>query len=532
METAIISGVTTIVATILSATLRGDWKVRLQWRSPTPSPAQTRAARASFQHALSEVSTSVRDPWMGDRGSDRLSRARDLLSIALRTYRPMLLEVARHSLIVSIESLTNRVDLLLVDRKDYKKFARTAPGRLSRLDKIPPAMAEQTDAIAQDCDELIQQLDRRSDQSVPQASVSALILVSGVTITVTILLLTTYCQTQSKSAPNSTVANVVGQFVGGAKPKLESTGYRVRQTWVLDHSPRGMVLKATPAVGTRTPKGSEVTIYVSSGRIAFEGATVDGTDVLVASASGGEVSRLTHTGRSYQPAWSPNGKKIAFTAPDKTTGSPAIEIFSIDADGSNIHNVTQDPAHDNLFPAWSPIGRLLAFQCRRDGHFEICTMSADGGPINQLTHDHGDDARPTWSPDGTKIAFARGSGTAADHSIWIMNVDGGALGQLGPNGGDDVGPAWSPDGTHVAFERSVKDSQSQVCVISVDAGSVRRVTDDPAGAHLPTWSGDGSRLAFERGSAQGASEIWIMNADGTGKSRITSPGSVSRNPSW
>ena len=83
----------------------------------------------------------------------------------------------------------------------------------------------------------------------------------------------------------------------------------------------------------------------------------------------------------------------------------------------------------------------IAFTCWRDGNFEICVMDGDGGNEVRLTDDPAKDHEPSWSPDGTRIAFNR------DHHIYVMDSDGRNLIEL--TGGSE--PSWSPDGAKIAF---------------------------------------------------------------------------------
>jgi TolB protein len=91
------------------------------------------------------------------------------------------------------------------------------------------------------------------------------------------------------------------------------------------------------------------------------------------------------------------------------------------ADGSDPVKLTDNAARDNQ-PAWSPDGRRIAFTSNRDGNQEIYVMNADGSNEIRLTNDPADDAHPSWSPDGRRIAFHR---TVLGHGqIHVMKADG------------------------------------------------------------------------------------------------------------
>jgi TolB protein len=148
------------------------------------------------------------------------------------------------------------------------------------------------------------------------------------------------------------------------------------------------------------------------------------------------------------PVWSPDGSKIAFTS-DK---SGNIDIWVIDADGSNMRQVTRHPAWDD-FPSWSSDGRKIAFQSDRAGTIDIWAIDIKTGRTEQITNFSSDEYLPDWSPDMRWIAFASNKDTGLfSMRIWAMNIDTKkAILVSRGNGTIEQYPAWSPDGSMIAY---------------------------------------------------------------------------------
>jgi Tol biopolymer transport system component len=122
-------------------------------------------------------------------------------------------------------------------------------------------------------------------------------------------------------------------------------------------------------------------------------------------------------GPASDPAWSPDGQKLAFVRLNALHG-----IYVVKADGSGLRNLTPKPVGAYTAPAWSPDGRKLAFVSERDGNSEVYVMNANGSGQRNLTRNPADDADPAWSPDGRKIAFA--SNRDGKYGVYVMNADG------------------------------------------------------------------------------------------------------------
>ena len=252
-----------------------------------------------------------------------------------------------------------------------------------------------------------------------------------------------------------------------------------------------------------------------------------------------------------QPAYSPDGARIAF----KTAqfGSNQLAVFG--ADGANEQLLTRTFRFSEGQPGWSPDGTKLIYRRTaenplvQDGDIWLLDIAGSAvDPVNPVTQAvlkrPGDERYPTYSPDGTKIAFRAGADLIegnGDEEIYVMNADGTGVVQLTSNGDFDSAPSWSPDGTQIAFERApaatldpasgVEPEEKDIYVMNADGSDVRQLTNTPGKEEGPVWSPDGTKIAFSS-DRDGQQEIYIMNADGTGQRRLTDNPARDESPDW
>ncbi len=263
-----------------------------------------------------------------------------------------------------------------------------------------------------------------------------------------------------------------------------------------------------------------------NGKIAFESSRNSNPDIYVMDADGSNTTRLTsHPDSDINPAWSPDGTKIAFVSARAGFGND--EIYVMNADGSNPTRLTNDSAGD-YEPAWSPDGTKIAFVSSRDGNDEIYLMDANGSNPIRLTNNPTADYGPAWSPDGTKIAFA--SDRDGNHEIYVMDADGANPTNLTNDPADDADPTWSPDGARIAFE-SIREGNQDIYAMDADGSDQTRLTNDPSDDLGPAWSPDGTKIAF--GSSRiGNHEIFVMDANGSNQLRLTFHSSFEGKADW
>jgi TolB protein len=200
------------------------------------------------------------------------------------------------------------------------------------------------------------------------------------------------------------------------------------------------------------------------------------TRVVVIDVDGSNLRTLAE-GR--QPAWSPEGVKIAFVGGERGPG-----LYLMDTNGAGVRRLTTHP-HDSQ-PTWSPDGHRLAFT--RDG--TIVSMNLDGTGLDRLTAGPAFSELvalgPAYSPDGTRIAFAAVREGESEYEVWVMNADGTERTALNGSASAPSPPAWSPDGRLIAFATFGGDPGLHV--IDADGENRRPLPGGAGGDTSPAWS--------------------------------------------
>jgi TolB protein len=161
-----------------------------------------------------------------------------------------------------------------------------------------------------------------------------------------------------------------------------------------------------------------------------------------------------------RPSIAPDAGRVIFSIP----ADNGQQIQSVNRMGQDRKSLTSSGF--NSWPAYSPDGKRIAFGSSRDGDYEIYVMDADGGKVRRLTKSPGLDARPAWSPDGKRIAFT--SNRDGNYEIYVMNADGTKLQRVTNHPERDDYAAWHPDGKQLVIV-SERSGKSDLYLVEVPA---------------------------------------------------------------
>jgi len=250
----------------------------------------------------------------------------------------------------------------------------------------------------------------------------------------------------------------------------------------------------------------------TNGRIVFE-RDPDGfrgkedPEIYSINFRGENLKRLTNnTTEDTDPAWSADGRKLAYSGGGRRAlESYSADLFVMKANGSDKTRVTKEreipgaSTADDSQPSFSPSGLKIVFV--RNGPLpegyssnnDIYRIGTDGNGLTRLvdipSYEYRSGGHPTWSPDGTRIAFF--SGIEDDYSIETVRPDGTSRKPVTTG----YAPNWSPDGSRMAFHRSPNGSESQIYATNADGTDEKQLTTNEAAAYdsEPAYSPAGER---------------------------------------
>jgi TolB protein len=240
-----------------------------------------------------------------------------------------------------------------------------------------------------------------------------------------------------------------------------------------------------------------------------------------ADGEGGQVA-LASPEPIISPAWSPDGKQLAYVSFE--TQKPVVWIQDV---ASGRRRKFADFRGSNSGPAFSPDGSQLAVTLTLGGHSQIYLMPAGGGTPRRLTQSSGIDTEARFSPDGQQLYFVsdRGGGP----QIYRMPVAGGAAERVTFDGAYNISPAISPDGKTLAYVAR-KDNDFKLTVMDLATGASQQITDT-SDDESPSFAPNG-RLLIYATRAGGRDVLMTTTLDGKIKTRLLSSGLDVREPKW
>jgi TolB protein len=241
---------------------------------------------------------------------------------------------------------------------------------------------------------------------------------------------------------------------------------------------------------------------------------------------------ITHLGTiSLSPRISPDNSRLAFSSLGRNGFQ--IRVYSLLL-GRYVN--FPEVGGTNITPAWSPDGREIAYSSSRSDDPEIWISDA-GNLARRITNFRGPDMSPTYNPKtGAQIAWT--SGRTNLPQLYIMNTDGSGVQQM-TDGGYATSPSWSPNGQVIAFAWDRKygpgaPGGQDIYVMEVATKKWIQLTHDGGRCDFPSWSPDGRHIVYAN-SADGRAEhtrVWTMLADGSQRRPLTGPGADMPNWSW
>ena len=263
---------------------------------------------------------------------------------------------------------------------------------------------------------------------------------------------------------------------------------------------------------------------------------------------GKPLKQLTSGSGDFSPALSPDRRSVIFVHQDGTTRT--LRVMAADGSGARELFDSAPAQCASVFrPAWNPVDpTMLAVACIDElGAAGLYLIRTDGKVLRKLPigQDRVDD--PAFSPDGKSVAYQAGPDSSFDGgSIFTIPVDGDTPRQITKvPAGTDADPTWSPDGTRIAFRRRQPDGTTSgnfdIFVVPADgSGHAEAIIEGESDDQDPTWSPDGDQVAIKSnrlmagGKGAGRARIWVGNADGTNLHLLLTTGAPGEEgaPAW
>ncbi|MEO8288359.1 MAG: hypothetical protein ABI670_18195 [Chloroflexota bacterium] len=275
---------------------------------------------------------------------------------------------------------------------------------------------------------------------------------------------------------------------------------------------------------------------IGTSRISYVRSTPDGKrDLFIINADGTNPQQATSDLQIEGTlAWSPDGQKIILQS--TVGGFSRIIRLTVGSDNRQMEAVqlTADINAESVVPVWSPDGKMIAFQSKRDGGmFQVFVMDADGNNKRRLSDGKGYAAWPTWSPDGKSIAYVQGElGEAGSkRELMVVPVAGGGAQQLTHLDTSVTQPIWSPDGATITCRQTMGQYDIRLLIMKPDGSDQRTLVQNVASSGHQ-YSPDGKKLLYYAVSTQEGENIYTVNVADGKITNLTNSAGANYLPTW
>lgn len=249
-------------------------------------------------------------------------------------------------------------------------------------------------------------------------------------------------------------------------------------------------------------------------------------------------------GADFDPSISRDGQWMVFASTQHRTGS---DIYIKRINARVMTQLTNDVA-DDAMPTFSPDGSKIAFASNRAGNWDIYVMPVGGGKAVQLTQDGADELHPSWSPTGSELVYSRRNAGNGRWEMWTIDASNP---QTTSFIGYGLFPQWCPTAAtgesgsdRIVYQLARERGSRSYGIWTLDyrdgvAGNPTEIASDPQAAFInPTWSEDGQWIVFAQADVHAGTErpsmsdLWMVSAEGTGLVRLTTDEAVACQPTF